>query len=69
MAALFGSRRVVVVFLVGLVSDVRCDGHYEMVDARCDGHHEMVDSGQRLVALPSDGLAGGGHANPVIFKR
>jgi len=28
----------------------------------------MVDSGQRLVALPSDGLAGGGHANPVIFN-
>ena len=26
MAALFGIRRVVVVFLVGLVSDVRCDG-------------------------------------------
>src|SRR5438445_1686150 len=33
MTGLFGSRRVVVVFLVGLVSDVRCDGHHEMVDS------------------------------------
>jgi hypothetical protein len=33
MAALFGIRRVVVVFLVGLVSDVRCDGHHEMADS------------------------------------
>jgi hypothetical protein len=33
MAALFGSRRVVVVFLVSLVSDARCDGHHEMVDS------------------------------------
>jgi hypothetical protein len=33
MTALFGSRRVVIVFLVGLVSDVRCDGHHEMLDS------------------------------------
>src|SRR5215510_12842321 len=45
MAAPFGSRPVIVVCMLGLVSDARCDGHHEMADSRCDGHHKMVRRG------------------------
>ena len=68
MAALFGSRPLVI---VSPVSDARCDGQHGKGRFACDGHHEMVDSGglgRRCKQRASNGAMTAARTSQVFLR-